>query len=286
MEDKNASCWAHQDLIGEGIWGQSSCRVSWLQLARGLLVQPRARALHDNTYMASGVLSSQLGGASRGEETVVDERSHATSHQASLGAAPLVSDTRRRARCAGCILLTAQPRTNVHSCSFRSENSADVIGFFFSFFLFFSRITRCRCCAACPTLKLPVSGIDCFLVLPQMRWLEQLCIVYSESSLTTRACARSHLLALSLVSLERSVNKISSLRAFVRCKQLRELYLRKNAISDLRQLAYLRELPLLNVAWLSNNPVADLPQYRATVLRCAPGLQKLDNIGVSDGGRR
>lgn len=33
--------------------------------------------------------------------------------------------------------------------------------------------------------------------------------------------------------------------------------------------------------WLSHNPVADLPQYRATVLRLLPNLVKLDDKDVT-----
>jgi hypothetical protein len=64
------------------------------------------------------------------------------------------------------------------------------------------------------------------------------------------------------------------------CPNLRELYLRKNAISDIAELGYLKHLPHLTVAWLSDNPAAKLPHYRMTVLRCAPSLLKLDNIGL------
>ena len=35
------------------------------------------------------------------------------------------------------------------------------------------------------------------------------------------------------------------------------------------------------VLWLSHNPVADLPQYRATVLRLLPNLVKLDDKDVT-----
>jgi len=76
-----------------------------------------------------------------------------------------------------------------------------------------------------------------------------------------------------------SVNKISTLRDFQYCPGLKDLYLRKNCIEDLSELAYLQCLPNLCVLWLSENPCAYLPHYRQTVLRYLPTLRKLDNIG-------
>ena len=78
-----------------------------------------------------------------------------------------------------------------------------------------------------------------------------------------------------------SVNDISSLEDFAFCTALEELYLRKNNISDLTQLCHLQDLPNLTVLWLSENPCAQLPDYRATVLRILPNLKKLDNIGIT-----
>lgn len=47
-----------------------------------------------------------------------------------------------------------------------------------------------------------------------------------------------------------SVNKINTLKYFQYCKKLTELYLRKNLISDLREIKYLQNLPSLKVLWL------------------------------------
>lgn len=66
-----------------------------------------------------------------------------------------------------------------------------------------------------------------------------------------------------------SLNKINSLRAFGLCPKLRELYLRKNEIADLKEIEFLRGLPDLTVLWLSENPLANHPQYRTFVVRCA-----------------
>lgn len=78
-----------------------------------------------------------------------------------------------------------------------------------------------------------------------------------------------------------SVNKINSLKPFQYCKKLSELYLRKNLISDLTELKYLQGLPSLKVLWLWDNPCAEQPRYRETVLAHLPNLVKLDNQAVS-----
>ena len=52
-----------------------------------------------------------------------------------------------------------------------------------------------------------------------------------------------------------SLNKINTLRDFQASKKLKELYLRKNQISDLHELKYLCSLPNLKVLWLWDNPI-------------------------------
>ena len=52
-----------------------------------------------------------------------------------------------------------------------------------------------------------------------------------------------------------SLNNITSLKVFQNNKKLKELYLRKNLISDLRELKYLVSLPNLKVLWLWDNPL-------------------------------
>uniref|UniRef100_A0A3Q3MSF7 Cilia and flagella associated protein 410 n=1 Tax=Mastacembelus armatus TaxID=205130 RepID=A0A3Q3MSF7_9TELE len=78
-----------------------------------------------------------------------------------------------------------------------------------------------------------------------------------------------------------SVNSISSLAPLAGCLSLCELYLRRNMIPSLSELSHLRPLKHLRVLWLAENPCcgADYGQYRLTVLRCLPHLQKLDNQG-------
>nr|XP_022316555.1 protein C21orf2-like [Crassostrea virginica] len=83
-----------------------------------------------------------------------------------------------------------------------------------------------------------------------------------------------------------SVNSISTLRDFARCKQLTELYIRKNKIETLSEIYYLKNLSRLRNLWLADNPCAERKNYRATVLRTLPTLQKLDNVVVTDEDRK
>ncbi|XP_066433177.1 cilia- and flagella-associated protein 410 [Eleutherodactylus coqui] len=80
-----------------------------------------------------------------------------------------------------------------------------------------------------------------------------------------------------------SANSISTLEPISHCQNLTELYLRKNNLSSLAELYYLKQLPRLRILWLSENPCCspDLQKYRMTVLRNLPDLQKLDNQAVT-----
>ncbi|CAI9558333.1 unnamed protein product [Staurois parvus] len=80
-----------------------------------------------------------------------------------------------------------------------------------------------------------------------------------------------------------SVNSISTLEPISHCQNLTEVYLRKNNISNLGELYYLKLLPRLKILWLSENPCCspDPYRYRMTVLRNLPNLQKLDNQAVT-----
>ena len=86
--------------------------------------------------------------------------------------------------------------------------------------------------------------------------------------------------SLEIVSL--SVNKIRSLRPFSNLTNLRELYLRRNLITNLNEIKYLTDCQNLNVLWLSENPICDNPNYRAVVICVLPQLQKLDDIAITD----
>merc|ERR1712128_7215 len=80
-----------------------------------------------------------------------------------------------------------------------------------------------------------------------------------------------------------SVNTISTLADIQFCKNLQELYIRKNRIPDISEICWLRDLPRLRNLWLEENPCAegDPELYRQTVIRNIPQLQKLDNVAVT-----
>lgn len=78
-----------------------------------------------------------------------------------------------------------------------------------------------------------------------------------------------------------SLNKITTLRDFASCPNITEIYLRKNNICDLKEIANLQRLTRLRVLWLSHNPCADHPFYRAYTIRTIPSLMKLDNAEVT-----
>ena len=86
--------------------------------------------------------------------------------------------------------------------------------------------------------------------------------------------------SLEIVSL--CVNKIRTLRPFSNLTNLRELYLRRNLITNLNEIKYLTDCQNLNVLWLSENPICDNPNYRAVVICVLPQLQKLDDIAITD----
>ncbi|CAH4031949.1 unnamed protein product [Pieris brassicae] len=77
-----------------------------------------------------------------------------------------------------------------------------------------------------------------------------------------------------------SINKIRTLVDFAGCRRLRELYVRKNEIRDLAEIRHLRRLPDLTNLWLDENPCTRHSEYRMTVLRNLPNLEKLDNVPV------
>ena len=54
-----------------------------------------------------------------------------------------------------------------------------------------------------------------------------------------------------------SLNSIASLADFQHCKQLQELFLRKNHIPSLRELTWLKDLAKLKNLWLAENPCAE-----------------------------
>ncbi|XP_053408987.1 cilia- and flagella-associated protein 410-like isoform X2 [Mercenaria mercenaria] len=79
-----------------------------------------------------------------------------------------------------------------------------------------------------------------------------------------------------------SVNDITTLRDFEECENLQELYIRNNKIQNLTDICYLKGLEKLRILWLADNPCANRENYRLTVIRNLPHLQKLDNVVVED----
>ncbi|CAB3982439.1 C21orf2-like isoform X2 [Paramuricea clavata] len=77
-----------------------------------------------------------------------------------------------------------------------------------------------------------------------------------------------------------SVNEISSLEDFAYCPKLKELYLRRNVVTDLDEIHFLKDLPCLKVLWLSDNPCSEVQDYRSTIIKNLPNIEKLDNIEV------
>ena len=72
--------------------------------------------------------------------------------------------------------------------------------------------------------------------------------------------------------------------------KLKELYLRKNKISDITELRYVQHLLTLKVLWLQgiiiiiiiDNPCSEIPNYRYIVIKYLPHLDKLDNMNVTE----
>ena len=85
---------------------------------------------------------------------------------------------------------------------------------------------------------------------------------------------------LEIVSL--SVNKIRTLKPFSFLPKLRELYLRKNMITDLNEIKYLIDNNNLKILWLSENPICENPNYRNIIISVLPQIFKLDDIIISE----
>ncbi|CAK68440.1 unnamed protein product (macronuclear) [Paramecium tetraurelia] len=82
-----------------------------------------------------------------------------------------------------------------------------------------------------------------------------------------------------------SVNRITTLADIAKCKNIKELYLRKNNISSITELQFLQQLPKLKVLWLQENPIADHPNYREAVICNSSTLEKLDDVVISQQDR-
>ena len=82
-----------------------------------------------------------------------------------------------------------------------------------------------------------------------------------------------------------SVNNIEDLNALGECFMLRELFLRKNAISDIRQVLHLSSLENLLNLGLSENAICEDSSYRPFVISAIPSLTKLDDIDITHSER-
>ena len=86
--------------------------------------------------------------------------------------------------------------------------------------------------------------------------------------------------SLEIVSL--SVNKIRTLKPFSNLQNLKELYLRKNMISNLNEIKHLTDCENLNKLWLKENPICDNPNYREVIICVLPQVQNLDDIEITE----
>ena len=78
-----------------------------------------------------------------------------------------------------------------------------------------------------------------------------------------------------------SKNNISSLSCFKNLRNLRELSLADNNISNMNELIYLSSCPNLIKLWLRNNPISSLWDYRIQVIRYIPSLKYLDDQEIT-----
>ena len=85
--------------------------------------------------------------------------------------------------------------------------------------------------------------------------------------------------SLEIVSL--SVNKIRTLKPFANLQNLKELYLRKNLISNLNEIKHLTECDNLTKLWLKENPICENPNYREVIICVLPQVQNLDDIEIT-----
>ncbi|KAK2949624.1 putative Cilia- and flagella-associated protein 410 [Blattamonas nauphoetae] len=83
-----------------------------------------------------------------------------------------------------------------------------------------------------------------------------------------------------------SINKIQTLKPFRNCRNLRELYVRKNDITDYHEIDHLANLPSLTTVWLDENPCVQFPGYTDYVIAKLQHLEKLDNRDVTEEERQ
>ena len=80
-----------------------------------------------------------------------------------------------------------------------------------------------------------------------------------------------------------SLNKISTLKPFENLQHLKELYLRKNDISNIKEIDYLKKCINLKILWIEENPLCEKnPNYQKEIIKELPQIIKLDNKSVKD----
>uniref|UniRef100_K3WUA5 U2A'/phosphoprotein 32 family A C-terminal domain-containing protein n=1 Tax=Globisporangium ultimum (strain ATCC 200006 / CBS 805.95 / DAOM BR144) TaxID=431595 RepID=K3WUA5_GLOUD len=80
-------------------------------------------------------------------------------------------------------------------------------------------------------------------------------------------------------------NKLTSVSGIESLKTLSSLALQQNSIETLEALGALSQLPQLIEVDLSGNPVAETPNFRLLLLLQIPGLQKLDDVTITEAER-
>ena len=80
-----------------------------------------------------------------------------------------------------------------------------------------------------------------------------------------------------------SLNQITSLKPFQNLHNLKELYLRKNNISNIKEIDYLKQCENLKILWIEENPLCEKnPNYQKEIIKELPQIIKLDNKPVKD----
>lgn len=83
-----------------------------------------------------------------------------------------------------------------------------------------------------------------------------------------------------------SVNDVITLKDLSYCPRIKEVYLRRNKINDLKEIRFLKNLSNLQILWLADNPCTQDENYKNTVIRNLPNLMKLDSCVITEEDRK